>query len=148
MWEKLWNGTSPEAVVKSWRDGEEPGATSSRMLKIVLLWMSGRVQDKRRERTRLTSEGEEVEEAGGLRIKSYTEGKAEEGWLEKFQGRRVCSKGAGAQSCLRCLQEGGGAEVRTGERIVGKSGYFPVFSVSKKKLKKPEIKPLHTTASM
>lgn len=47
------------------------------MLKIVLLWMSRRVQDKRRER--LTWEREEAEEAGGLRIKSYTEGKAEEG---------------------------------------------------------------------
>ena len=109
--------------------------------------MSERFEGKRRERTRLTLEREEAEEAGGLRIKSYTDGKAEEGWLEKFQGRRVCSKRAAAQSWPRCLQGDGGAEARLGEQIVGKSGYFPVFSVSKKKLKKPEIKPLHTTAS-
>lgn len=43
---------------------------------------------------------------------------------------------------------GGGAEVKTEEQIVGKSGYFPVFSVSKKKLKKLETKPLGTTESM
>lgn len=60
--------------------------------------MNGKVQDKRRERTRLTSEREEAEEAEGLWIKSYTEVKVEEGWLEKFQGRRVRSKGAAAQS--------------------------------------------------
>lgn len=114
----------------------------------MLLWMNGRVQDKRRKRTRLTSERKEAEEAGGLWTKSYTEGKVEEGWLEKFQGRRVCSEWAGAQSWPRCLQAGGGAEVRTGERTVGKSGYLPVFSVSKKKLKKLEIKPLPITVSM
>lgn len=118
------------------------------MLKIALLWMNGRVQDKRRERTRLTLEKEEAEEAGGLRIKSYTEGKVQEGWMEKFQGRRVYRKEAGAQSWPRCLQGNRGAEVRTGKLIMGKSGYFPMFSVCRKKLKKPEIKPWHTTLSM
>lgn len=82
------------------------------MLKITLLWMCGRVQDKRRERTRLTSEKEEAEEAGDLQIKSYTEGKAEEGWLETFQGRRVCSKGILVLPLLP--PGGGGAEVRRG----------------------------------
>lgn len=42
---------------------------------------------------------------------------------------------------------GGGAEVKTEEQIAGRSGYFPVFSVSRKKLKKLEKKPLDTTES-
>ena len=89
--------------------------------------MSGKVQDKRRERIRLTSEREEAEEAGGLRIKSYTEGKAEEGWLEKCQGRRVCIKGAGAQSCLYCLEMGRVAEVRTGNELWERLVIFQCF---------------------
>lgn len=102
--------------------------------------MCGRVQEKRREKTRVTLEKENAEEARGSWIKSCSEGKAEEGWLEKFLGRKVCSKGAGAQSWLHCFQGGRGAGVRTGKWIVRKSAYCPVFSVSKKKLKTLKIK--------
>lgn len=115
--------------MKSRRDGKEPGATPTRMLKIVLLWMSGKVQDKRRERTRLTLERKEAEEAGGLQIKNDTEGKAEEGRLEMFQGRR-----AGAQSCLCCLLRGGGQRGRGGNRGMNRGEewlFSSVFSVQK-----------------
>lgn len=129
-----------EAMVRSWKDGEKPAATSTRTLSIMLLWMCGRVQEKRREKTRVTLEKETAEEARGSWIKSCSEGKAEEGWLEKFLGRKVCSKGAGAQSWLHCFQGGRGAGVRTGKWIARKSAYCPVFSVSKKKLKTLKIK--------
>lgn len=70
---------------------------------MVLLWRSGGVQDKRRAYLR---DREEAEEAGDLLIRGYTEGEVEEGRLEMFQGKKVCSKGVGAQSWLCCFHGG------------------------------------------
>lgn len=56
------------------------------MLKIALLWMSRRVPDKRRERTRLTLQREEAEEAGayGSRV-THKERCRRDGW-KSFKG--------------------------------------------------------------
>lgn len=80
--EKIDMKKNPE-MGKSRGNGEKlkgwERATSKRLLRIMSLRMCGRVQEKRRERTRATLDKETAEEARGSWIKSCSEGKVEEG---------------------------------------------------------------------
>lgn len=114
------------------------------MLKTVLLWRSGRVRERRKEKKQVCLRGR-----GDWGL-SPKETWRRAGWRRfKGEGRAAGAEDGRSPVLPRCRREARGAEVRTESGADRGKGQllFSVFSLSRKKLKRPEIKIMHATVS-